>query len=399
MGNRIAKLIFCSEDNHNKYYNMVDNGSTISVEYGRVGSSCQTMSYPSSKWSSLLSSKVKKGYKEVTHLFTEAVSSSTVSFLDIADSFVAGLIRKLEGYTKQQVSNNYNVTADSVTEKQIREAQSILNYISQVKSNTELNKYLLEVFAIIPRKMRKVQDHLYSEAEAFRYSVVEEILSKEQDILDAMAQQVKQVELVNENTSDKLTLLDAMGLEIFNTKADQEEMIKKKLGMISDKYVRSFRIENKNTQKKFNNYLDKKQNKKTELLWHGSRSENILPIMQTGLLLRPTNAVITGKMFGIGTYFSSKAIKSYGYTSGRNSLWARGNSSEAFMFLNTVHVGTPLIVERWESWMSHLDESKLKAKGDYDSVHAKAGFDLKNDETMSYNEAGNTMSYLVELKG
>jgi poly [ADP-ribose] polymerase len=399
MGNRIAKLIFCSEDNHNKYYNMVDNGSTISVEYGRVGSSCQTMSYPSSKWSSLLSSKVKKGYKEVTHLFTEAVSSSTVSFLDIADSFVAGLIRKLEGYTKQQVSNNYNVTADSVTEKQIREAQSILNYISQVKSNTELNKYLLEVFAIIPRKMKKVQDHLYSETESFRYSVVEEILSKEQDILDAMAQQVKQVELVNENTSDKLTLLDAMGLEIFNTKADQEEMIKKKLGMISDKYVRSFRIENKNTQKKFNNYLDKKQNKKTELLWHGSRNENWMPILNSGLLIRPTNAVHTGSMFDDGVYGANKAIKSYGYTSGRNSIWARGNSNEAYMALFNFHVGNQFEVQRYESWMSRMRSASQFKSGNYDSVYAKGGADLKNDEFIVYDSNAVTISYLVELKG
>lgn len=397
---RQAKLIFVDESNHNKYYNMTENGSTINVEYGRVGSTCQTASYPSSKWQSLLNSKLKKGYKEVTHLFTETVSSTDkVSFLDISDRLISGLIAKLQSYTQVQVSTNYNVTADKVTEKQIKEAQSLLNALTSVKTNRELNKLLIEIFTVIPRKMKHVKDHLYSESDAFRYSIIEEVISTEQELLDSMSQQVKQVELVNENTNNKLTLLDAMGIEIYNVRPDQETMIKNKLANLAPNYINGFRVENKKTYDKFKKFIAGRDNKTTNLFFHGSRNENWMPILTTGLVLRPTNAVITGKMFGYGTYFADKAQKSWGYTSARGSYWAKGSANEAYMALYEVHTGNQLHVKRHESWHSQLDEKKLKAKGDYDSLFAEGGADLRNNEFIVYNEAQTTVKYLIQMKG
>jgi poly [ADP-ribose] polymerase len=397
---RSAKLIFVgNEHNNNKFYNMTDNGSTISVEYGRVGAGCQTASYPSSNWTKLLNSKTKKGYKDVTHLFTEAVSGSTVSFHDISDKFVSDLIRKLEGYTKQQVSTNYLVTADSVTEKQIKEAQSLLDALAGVKNNRELNQLLLEIFSVIPRKMKKVQDHLFGETETFKYSVAEKIISTEQDLLDAMSQQVNQVELVADNKDDKLTLLDAMGLEIYNISAADEALVKGKCANLKDNFMRAFKVVNKKTQKKFDTYVAKVADKKRELFWHGSRNENWLPILQTGLVLRPTNAVISGKMFGYGTYFADKAQKSWGYTSARGSYWAQGNASEAYMALFDVHLGKQLHIKRHESWCSSLDRNRLRARGDYDSLFAEGGIDLRNNEFIIYEEDQSTIQFIVQFKG
>lgn len=396
---RVAKLIMITEENNNKFYNMTDNGSGIAVEYGRVGATCQTASYSSYEWDKIYKSKVKKGYKDVTELFTVAPTGGKVDFLDIEDTFVNKLIKKLEAYTKKQVSTNYEVSADSVTKKQIDEAQQILDYLMKVKNNRELNKTLLELFAVIPRKMKKVADHLADTNGEFSTSWVSDTISKEQDLLDSMSQQVNQVVLVKENTNNAITLLDAMGIELFSSKADQDTIIKNKLGSISDKFVRGFRIENKKTQKQMDEFLKKSKNKKTELFWHGSRNENWLPIIQTGLVLRPTNAVISGKMFGYGTYFADKAIKSYGYTSGRGSYWANGSSPEAFMSLYEVHVGNQLHIKRHESWCSSLDEKKLKAKGEYDSLFAEGGADLRNNEFIVYNESQTTIKYIVELKG
>jgi poly [ADP-ribose] polymerase len=399
MSTRSAKLIFVSDDNHNKFYNMTDNGSQLTVEWGRVGATGQTTSYPSSKWSSLISSKLKKGYTDVTHLFTEAVSSSTVSFLDISDTFVSGLIAKLEAYTKRQVSTNYLVTADQVTEKQIKQAQSLLNELMGVKSNRELNQVLLEIFKTIPRKMKKVGDHLYEESSDFKYQVIEDILSKEQDLLDTMAQQVNQAELVADNKSDKLTLLDAMGLEIHNVRPDQETMIKTKLASLKDNYIRGYRVVNKKTQERYDKHLAKIANKETNLFFHGSRNENWLPILQTGLVLRPTNAVITGKMFGYGLYFADKAQKSWGYTSARGSYWANGGSNEAYMALFQVHLGNKLHIKRHESWCSSLDHSRLTSRGQYDSLFAEGGIDLRNNEFIVYKEEQATVQYIIQMKG
>lgn len=398
---RQVKLIMVTTENNNKYYNMSDNGDgKISVLRGRVGVTEIPESHPISKWDSLYKSKIKKGYKDVTHLFTESVSSTDkVSFMDISDRLISGLIAKLQSYTQIQVSNNYKVTADKVTEKQIKEAQSLLNALTSVKTNRELNKLLIEIYSVIPRKMAKVNDHLYSESDAFRYSIIEEVISNEQELLDSMSQQVKQVELVNENTNNKLTLLDAMGIEIYNVRPDQETMIKNKLANLAPNYINGFRVENKKTHDKFKKFIAGRDNKTTNLFFHGSRNENWMPILTTGLVLRPTNAVITGKMFGYGTYFADKAQKSWGYTSARGSYWAKGSANEAYMALYEVHTGNQLHVKRHESWHSQLDEKKLKAKGDYDSLFAEGGADLRNNEFIVYNEAQTTVKYLIQMKG
>jgi poly [ADP-ribose] polymerase len=399
MATRTAKLLMITPENNNKFYNMVDNGSTISIEFGRVGTSGQTASYPSSKWSSLHASKIKKGYKDVTELFVTEDKKDAVSFLDISDTYISNLIRKLEQYTKHKVANNYNVTADTVTEKQIKEAQNLLNALMQVKSNREMNKVLIELFTVIPRKMKKVADHLFEESDDFVYGNIEETVAKEQDLLDTMSQQVNQTVLVKENKNDNLTILDAMGINIFNIKSDEEKIIKSKLANLSSNYVRGYMIENKNTKKRFDSYVNNSKNKATDLFFHGSRNENWLPILQTGLVLRPTNAVITGKMFGYGTYFADKAQKSWGYTSARGSYWAKGGADEAYMALFDVHVGNKFHLKRHESWMSSLDESKLKNKGQYDSVFAEGGADLRNNEYIVYNEAQTTVKYLIQMKG
>ena len=54
---KIARLIFVSEDNHNKFYNMTEDGSSFKAEWGRVGNEPQTQLYPISKWDSTLKSK------------------------------------------------------------------------------------------------------------------------------------------------------------------------------------------------------------------------------------------------------------------------------------------------------------------------------------------------------
>jgi poly [ADP-ribose] polymerase len=397
---RTAKLIFVSDDNHNKYYNMVSDGGTIQVEFGRVGATCQKTSYPDSKWESLIKSKIKKGYKEITHLFVEPTAQTKVNFLDISDTYISQLIRKLEAYTKRQVSDNYLVTANSVTQKQIEVAQQVLNQISGLRGlNNDLNILLLELFSIIPRKMRHVKDYLYNANLTIKPAILESVVAKEQELLDSMAQQVKQAELVTDNTDSKLTLLDAMGIEIHNIDPTTEGWVKGKLHDLKDNYLKAFKVVNKKTQARFDAFVQKSQNKKTDTFFHGSRNENWLPILQTGLVLRPTNAVISGKMFGYGTYYADKAKKSWGYTSARGSYWARGDATEAYMALFDVHLGNSLRVSRHESWCSFLDRSRLLAKGNYDSLFAEAGSSLYNNEIIVYTEEQSTIKYLIQMKG
>ena len=54
------------------------------------------------------------------------------------------------------------------------------------------------------------------------------------------------------------------------------------------------------------------------LLWHGTRAENIVGIMQNGFRIAPTDSRKTGAMFGEGIYFADIFNKSYQYSTPGN---------------------------------------------------------------------------------
>ena len=127
------------------------------------------------------------------------------------------------------------------------------------------------------------------------------------------------------------------------------QVIKDSLGDCKQKFYQAWRVTNKATQNRFDNFVKNEDIKDIRLFWHGSRNENWWSILNTGLVLRPTNAVITGKMFGMGTYFSPTAKKSLGYTSLDGSYWAGGRSNSAFMGLMKVAYGIPYDVYSFDS--------------------------------------------------
>jgi Poly(ADP-ribose) polymerase catalytic domain len=51
------------------------------------------------------------------------------------------------------------------------------------------------------------------------------------------------------------------------------------------------------------------------LLWHGTRAENLVGILQTGFRIAPKEATRSGSLFGEGIYFADVFNKSYQYTS------------------------------------------------------------------------------------
>ena len=138
--------------------------------------------------------------------------------------------------------------------------------------------------------------------------------------------------------------------------------------------------------------------KKKRLYWHGTRNENLFNLLQTGLLIRPAGAVHTGSMFGDGIYFADKAQKALGYTSLKGSYWAKGSANKGYLMLFEVHVGNQKEIEKHNSDCYSLCEKILK-KDKYDSVFAKGGYDLRNNEYVIYNSQQCTITHLFELVG
>ena len=396
---KIAKLVMVTSNNNNKYYDMVENNNVINVTYGRVGQGAMEATYPIGKWNSLYKSKIRKGYKDLTEL--REVESTIINFDDIDDDIVNKLITELQAFANRSIQQNYTVSSEVVTQKQIDAAQQLLNEITDIFGKRKINlslidNKLLELYQVIPRKMKVVNDYLTIGLDQQEINL---LIANEQATLDVMKGQVSVNSAQKTNTiENKQTILEAMGIEIYAATEKEIDRIKKELGNAKDRFVRAYSVVNKKTQEKFNNFVEKTKNKKVKMFWHGSRNENWLSILDGGLVLRPTNAVITGKMFGYGLYFADKAQKSIGYTSVNGSYWANGSSHKGYMALYDVHLGNELKKKRWENWMARLTLKELKKYGNYDSFFAEGGADLRNNEYIVYDQDQCTVKYLVEIR-
>lgn len=390
-------LVCVTSVNNNKYYDMRDCGDgTFEVTYGRIGATKNFAHYPISKWNSIYRQKLNKGYEDMTDMVATKEVVSVEKYKPIEDKKIASLIDFLRDKARETVKENYTIGADSVSPMMISSAQAILNRLSVMDFSVgEFNDKLLELFTVIPRQMTDVSYFLASKKDDF-----EKIIHREQELLDVMAGQVNGgVVEVKETGDENQTVLEAFGLE-FSPATDKDiEIIKKQLGKECEHlFYKAWRVENVATRKKFKDFCKGKGRITKKLFWHGSRTENWWSILRTGLVLRPTNAVINGKMFGYGLYFAPRAKKSVGYTSLRGSYWAGGHSQFGFMALYEVVYGKPYNVTN-NSGCSDMSYEKLQrvAPG-CSSLHAHAGSVLKNDEIIVYKEDQVTIKYLVELK-
>jgi poly [ADP-ribose] polymerase 2/3/4 len=417
-GKKVVKLIFVSADNHNKFYNLFDQGDgTFKVNYGRVQGTSQTMSYPMSGWDKIYREKTRKGYKDVTHLFTESIQTGatgatggTTKIARIANNLIHQFIEKIQAYATKSVAANYTVSQDDVTEEQVNFAQGILTKIStglDTLSNNEIDKLLLELYSVIPRKMVHVRDHLTKQnadaAQSKKWLM--ELMDNEQKTLDVMAGQVElikkereaQKESANEPIEKELSILDVMGIQMQEVDANEIALIKQHLGPTQHQFRAAFKVVNKKSEEKFNKAVEQANNKKTQMFWHGSRNENWFNILQTGLLIRPSGAVYTGSMYSDGVYFADKAQKSIGYSSLRGSYWTRGNSNVGYLALFETHIGAQKHIYKHDSSCYSITFEKLKKDG-FDSVFAHGGADLRNNEYIVYNPSQCTIRYIVELE-
>ena len=417
-GKRVAKLMYVAVNDgntkqSNKYYNMYEQSDgTFIAEWGRVDVTKSSKTYPMSKWDSTIKSKTSKskGYKDVTHLFEQAAEESEGSDIaDIQNTVVKKLMDQLQAYANNSVQQNYTVSSRAVTQAMVDDAQDKVTQLkSLIKQDADvdaINALLLELYHIIPRRMNNVHDHLLSGKTidtTDKLEHAEKVIADEQDTLDVMAGQViinkQEDEAKDEQEEEKPSqdILSIMGIEMEEASADDIEIVKKQLGPNAHQFRKAYKVKHKATQAKFDANLAKADNKQVELFWHGSRNQNWLNILSTGLLIRPSGAIHTGSMFGDGIYFADKAQKSIGYTSLRGSYWASGGDNNAYLALFSVHVGEQKHIKHHNSSCYSLNKAKLEAEN-CDSVFAHGGADLRNNEYIVYDSSQCTVSYLVEI--
>jgi poly [ADP-ribose] polymerase 2/3/4 len=377
---KVIKLIKVEPGaNNNKFYNMTEQSNgTFIAEWGRVGLSPSFTSYPMGKWNSQRASKLKKGYVDMTDLHAVV---QTEFEINIKDNNTKNFIKELIDQSKGVVKKHY--LTDNATKAQIENAQSCLNNILLETDLNKINEHVIQLYTVIPRKMKNVKDHLLK-----NLNEINNFVSNEQGVLDNMSVTVKTHDVQN---------IELLGLEVIPITKEDEKLIKSLLGSNSNKFHSGYRILNERTDKQFKEYLKRETNKERRLFWHGSRNENWWSIMNQGLVLRPTNAVISGKMFGYGTYFADKAEKSIGYSSLRGSYWARGNQPYGILSVYDVHVGNQYHIYNREGSHGNFNKNILKSLGDYHSVYAHAGNSLLNNEFIVYDESQTNINLIVKL--
>lgn len=407
MANHIPTyLVMVTSNNNNKYYRMLPDGDYFNVEFGRVGASCQTARYPMRDWDKKYKEKVKKGYVDQTDLMADLVKEikpkTAKEYKDLENKALQMIVDKLQDMAKKSIQKNYKVGAAEVTQAMVDKAQAKIDEINLSLDKMTVKKFndeLLILFGIIPRKMANVNDYLVSKKDEFA-----KVMDREQATLDVMKGQVIQVAATTADEDEEQgdvpteTILDAMGLVFEEVTSEEVDHIKELLGESKSKFRKAWKVTNLKTQKRFDEFVKKEKIKNVKELWHGSRNENWWSIINTGLVLRPCNVVISGKMFGIGTYFAPKAQKSIGYTSLTGSYWASGRESTAYMAVMKVAYGKPYDVHSFDSKYYNFNYERLQeAKKGANCLHAHAGSMLRNDEIVIYKEEQCTIEYLVEI--
>ena len=331
-------------------------------------------------------------------LIAKEKPSTPGGYREIEDKAIAEIVARLQAMARKAVTENYTISSAKVTMAMIDAAQEQLTELSQMADApvVEFNRALINLFGIIPRKMGHVSSYIATQPSDYG-----KIVEREQDLLDVMRGQVYvppvQPDAPQIQNEESQTILEAKGLVFEEVNTYDVAKIKSVLGSCADKFCRAWRVTNLATQEAFDEYI--KNGVRTKLLWHGSRNENWWSIIGSGLVLRPTNAVITGKMFGYGIYFATKARKSLGYTSLSGSYWAHGSSPSAFMGLYEVAYGKPYDAYSFSPSFYNLNyEGLQKLCPGANCLHAHEGQMLRNDEIIVYQECQTTIKYLVELK-
>lgn len=366
----------------NKFYNMFPQGNTFKVEYGRMGSTVTTRSYPISKWNSTYKSKTRKGYKDITDLKT----TSTVKHQSSGNQAFDDFFNVFKKYTGDAVKTTY--LGDSASQAQIDEVQNLINQLTKKKVTVvKANDILKEIYRVIPRRMTDVRRHLITDIKELKG-----FIQTEQDAIDAMDSSVVM------NVSNPFSNLGVTFDEVLDH-TKMEDLLYPTMGQTTRtgsqraKIHKVYAINDQSRTDMFNDWVADQKYKDCQLLIHGTRNANVFGIMKSGLLIRPANAYISGAVYGNGIYHSAHSAKSLGYT---------GGDRDKLFFIQNVHMGNHYTYSGWyrdgkDISRSEMNYADLQKKG-YDSLYVKAGDGLLNSEYIVYNTEQTNTEYLVWMK-
>lgn len=414
-GDRMLVLVDGTRNSNKRYDMVVNDDGTFTAYWGRIkddaGHPSQHKTYPMSKYDSMLRSKLRKGYRDVT-AYNAAFSpapeegeSLQQRQLDlIEDESVRSILSQLLGFADAKVTATYKIGAESVTDEAVAAAKRQLDRMRASRTVDDFNRELTELLVIIPRRITVVDTALAHDRRDFG-----KILTRESDLLDVLDGQRRIAKqnakrgaggpATDGNAESVASMLDILGIRMFSATDEQRRHVMGHLGEgLRGKVNGIYRVRNLATEERFDRWVAEHGNPRVREFWHGSRNENWISILQNGLVLNP-NAQLTGRMFGSGSYFAPSPSKSFNYTSYHGTYWAHGSSDMGVMGLYAVAYGKPYVVydnHEFGYSFGYDDLRRLDPKAD--CVHAKKGKALRNDEVIFYREDQTTINYLVDFR-
>lgn len=403
-------------------YSFVEATGNIGTRVGK--NKISERFHPINEWDDVLNRYLSQGYivvpgktaPEKTKIVRKAADNSFKTEVSVAVQNFVDMFRELASHA---IGEAFTFKVTELTKEQIAAGREILAYLYENVekiSIKEFNEKLCNYYAVIPRRMRRVADHIthgkdsrgraLSDEKALEER--QEILEKESGRFDMLLQMLSDEELVD----NRKTFTETYGLDVREVTKDEEVYIRKKMGNRSGQYIRAWKVSNKKTEALFDKFCKdhdlSDENHGIAHLFHGSPGANWLSIMCGGWSCYPKNIFtgaqprICGKAYGIGIYTAKDAIKSMGYADTISAKWNTGNASVGYMAIAKVAVGKPKT-----QYNGHLGcdsgfnwEKLKKVCKDALCTWAEAkcsGFCM--DEIIVYRDEQITIEYLVEFAG
>lgn len=421
-----SRMYVCTDanNNNNKFWEATlhANGQVI-TRNGRVGSVGATNDLGfggSCLFQSKIREKERKGYKLVPVLGqssanpagNQAVQQAAQEQIAQGDPILAKLVRRLTEENRHEllvasggqidVNLSTGIVKTPVGVVTLFNVQTARDYLPKLQTfvakqdfgNARFAELLNSYLMLVPQKVAAQRG--WHE----KFLASDDAMARQSSLLDQLE---SSIELAQAEIATQHGLAKGQAPKIFDVKlsvvSDQsvldmiEKMFRESLNIRHTssrlKPVRVYALSIPTMENAWNNDGAKLTNKK--VLWHGTRTHNVLSILKQGLIIprRSGSIAINGRMFGDGLYFSDQSSKSLNYSQG---YWDSGSKdNKCFMFLSDVAMGKTY---KPKTGFSGVIDPQ------YDSTFAQAGKSgVMNNEMIIYRTSQANLRYLIEFAG
>ena len=342
-----------------------------------------------------------RGKAEVKKTVTTKIAVDTTVYDPAVSSLLNQLIDENVHYITSMTSitltaNGYSTSLGPVTPSHVDKAKKVLDELNDKMDkdgvmdadNKEVQKLNSLFFSLIPKPFsRKIstEDMILGAQK----------LQDEYDILTQLATGVSMGAAMNQNTAAKMNALGT-DIELLTDKKEWDRITRYIESSKADNHRGSdvwrykvkqiFKIRIPEERSRYEAVVNRYNN--VEEVFHSSSVSNCLSILKSGLIVPPTSAPhVCGRMMGNGIYSSSMSTKALNYGVG---FWGgrKSKHNNAFLFVNDFAMG--------KAYVTYSAQPSGAPRG-YDSVWAKPGKSLHNDELVVYTLAQCTIKYIVEM--